>query len=212
MGKQENDAPQPQENDAIQTFDVLYTTNQAQLLKILLPYCEPNIRRGLTVMIRFLEFRYTLNLIRNHPECFSREPPAVCISEICEKLRVYCTPEMQLVLDKLQAIQNAMQMYEQMKTLYELFPRAEETGADSLWELLSGLSGFSGSAAGNDGRKPGEKAACENESKEGPPPSDTFDPMQMVLGMLSPDQREMFQMFQTEFNVRSDNVPPEKEI
>ena len=49
-----------QEQDSIQAFDTLYTTNQIQILKILLPYCAPDIQRNLAVMIRFLELQYTI--------------------------------------------------------------------------------------------------------------------------------------------------------
>ena len=56
------------DKDYLQTFDALYTTNQIQIMKILLPYCSPDSRRGLAVMIKFMEFDYTLRLTRSHPE------------------------------------------------------------------------------------------------------------------------------------------------
>ena len=54
-------------NTTLPTEDVykrqaLYTTNQIQIMKILLPYCSPDSRRGLAVMIKFMEFDYTLRL------------------------------------------------------------------------------------------------------------------------------------------------------
>ena len=52
------------DKDYLQTFDALYTTNQIQIMKILLPYCSPDSRRGLAVMIKFMEFDYTLRLTR----------------------------------------------------------------------------------------------------------------------------------------------------
>lgn len=57
-----------QEQDSIQAFDTLYTTNQIQILKILLPYCAPDIQRNLAVMIRFLELQYTIFFVRSHPK------------------------------------------------------------------------------------------------------------------------------------------------
>jgi len=34
------------DKDYLQTFDALYTTNQIQIMKILLPYCSPDSRRN----------------------------------------------------------------------------------------------------------------------------------------------------------------------
>ena len=74
-----------QEQDSIQAFDTLYTTNQIQILKILLPYCAPDIQRNLAVMIRFLELQYTIFFVRSHPEAFRSPPLPLSFGELCEK-------------------------------------------------------------------------------------------------------------------------------
>ncbi|HJD32041.1 MAG TPA: hypothetical protein H9912_08885 [Candidatus Eisenbergiella stercorigallinarum] len=50
------------EPDSIQAFDALYTTNQIQVLKLLLPFCSPQTQRSLAILIRLLELNYTIGL------------------------------------------------------------------------------------------------------------------------------------------------------
>lgn len=171
-----------QEQDSIQAFDTLYTTNQIQILKILLPYCAPDIQRNLAVMIRFLELQYTIFFVRSHPEAFRSPPLPLSFGELCEKIRGYCPPALRAMLDQFQSIQNAMQMYEEMKQMMELFG-----------DIAPGPEGQSE----------------ESETSMGDSP---MDPLSMLMGMLSPSQKEMFQMFQSEFQTEAaEKKPPEKE-
>ncbi len=188
-----------QEQDSIQAFDTLYTTNQIQILKILLPYCAPDTQRSLAVMIRFLELQYTLSFVRSHPEAF-RSPPSLSFGELCEKIRGYCPPALRSMLDQFQSMQNAMQMYEEMKQMMELF-------------------GDAGTTSESRSREAGSPE--DLSSMDGPSSTDGFssmdrfssmDPMSMLMGMLSPSQKEMFQMFQSEFQTEAaEKKPPEKE-
>ncbi|HJC56613.1 MAG TPA: hypothetical protein H9700_04495 [Candidatus Eisenbergiella intestinipullorum] len=169
-----------QEQDSIQAFDTLYTTNQIQILKILLPYCAPDTQRSLAVLIRFLELQYTLSFVRSHPEAF-HSPPSLSFEELCEKISSYCPPALRTMLEQFQSMQNAMRMYEEMRQMMELFGDA------------------------GTGPTGGSK---ESASSEGP----SLDPMSMLMGMLSPSQKEMFQMFQSEFQTEAaEKKPPEKE-
>ena len=188
-----------QVQDSIQAFDTLYTTNQIQILKILLPYCAPDTQRSLAVMIRFLELQYTLSFVRSHPEAF-RSPPSLSFGELCEKIRGYCPPALRSMLDQFQSMQNAMQMYEEMKQMMELF-------------------GDAGTTSESRSREAGSPE--DLSSMDGPSSTDGFssmdrfssmDPMSMLMGMLSPSQKEMFQMFQSEFQTEAaEKKPPEKE-
>ena len=194
-----------QEQDSIQAFDTLYTTNQIQILKILLPYCAPDTQRSLAVMIRFLELQYTLSFVRSHPEAF-RSPPYLSFGELCEKIRGYCPPALRSMLDQFQSMQNAMQMYEEMKQMMELFGDA---GTAS--ESRSREAGSSEDPSSMDG----PSSMDDPSSMDGFSSMDRFssmDPMSMLMGMLSPSQKEMFQMFQSEFQTEAaEKKPPEKE-
>lgn len=49
----------------VMAFDALYTTNQIQKLKVLLPYIEPSMQKHLAVYIKYMELQYTINLTKN---------------------------------------------------------------------------------------------------------------------------------------------------
>ena len=193
------------DKDYLQTFDALYTTNQIQIMKILLPYCSPDSRRGLAVMIKFMEFDYTLRLTRSHPESFRDEAVPFSLSDICDKIKNYCPPQVRAMLEQFQSIQNAMQMYEEMKQYMDLFQGMSTNEAD-------------GTAAAASGSGPVPEAGQDNKEKTGGNPFG-MNPMDMVMGMLSPEQQSMFQMFQSDFNTEAastDNTiardsPPEGE-
>ena len=193
------------DKDFLQTFDALYTTNQIQIMKILLPYCNPDSRRGLAVMIKFMEFDYTLRFARTHPEAFREEALPFSLIDICDKIKNYCSPQVRSMLEQFQSIQNAMQMYEEMKQYMDLFQGMSTNEAD-------------GTAAADSGSGPVPEAGQDNKDKTGGNPFG-MNPMDMVMGMLSPEQQSMFQMFQSDFNTEAastDNTiardsPPEGE-
>ena len=177
------------DKDYLQTFDALYTTNQIQIMKILLPYCSPDSRRGLAVMIKFMEFDYTLRLTRSHPESFRDEAIPFSLSDICDKIKNYCPPQVRSMLEQFQSIQNAMQMYEEMKQYMDLFQGMSTNEAD-------------GTAAADSGSGLDPEAGQDNKEKTGGNPFG-INPMDMVMGMLSPEQQSMFQMFQSDFNTEA---------
>jgi len=54
-------------NDNINAFDSLYTTNQIQLFKVLIPYMAPPMQKNLVIYIKYMEFQYTMTLFQKHP-------------------------------------------------------------------------------------------------------------------------------------------------
>ena len=195
------------DKDFLQAFDALYTTNQIQIMKILLPYCNPDSRRGLAVMIKFMEFDYTLRFTRAHPETFRDEALPFSLSDICDKIKNYCSPQVRSMLEQFQSIQNAMQMYEEMKQYMDLFQGMSTNDADGVKDAADGKD--SAKEPGQSGEKAGNS----------PFPAGGMNPMDMLMGMLSPEQQSMFQMFQSDFNTEAastDNMdmqdsPPERD-
>ena len=195
------------DKDFLQTFDALYTTNQIQIMKILLPYCNPDSRRGLAVMIKFMEFDYTLRFARTHPETFREEALPFSLIDICDKIKNYCSPQVRSMLEQFQSIQNAMQMYEEMKQYMDLFQGMGTNDTDGAAGAADGKD--SAPESGQDGEKAGNNPFF----------SGGMNPMDMLMGMLSPDQQSMFQMFQSDFNTEAASTgntdmqdsPPERE-
>ena len=47
----------------VTAFDALYTTNQIQKLKVLLPYIEPSMQKNMAVYIKYMELQYTMHYV-----------------------------------------------------------------------------------------------------------------------------------------------------
>ncbi len=216
------------DNDSIQAYDTLYTTNQIQILKILLPYCGQDIRRSLAVLIKFLELQYTLAFTRTHPECFREPPLPFSLNDLCDRIKGYCPPQLFSMLEQFQAMQNALQMYEEMRQMMELFQGTDAfQGADMFRDadILHGMGAFQRTDA-RPNEKEGAAASFENASspdgtkdrEPGGEPSQRTEgtngsafPMDLLMGMLSPQQQEMFRMFQSDLNPKAEEPPQEKE-
>lgn len=191
-----------QEPDSIQAFDALYTTNQIQILKLLLPFCSPQTQRSLAVLIRLLELNYTIGFVRSHPEAFHAPPDSLSLPDLCAKIRGFCPPQLQAMLDQLMSFQNAMQMYEQIKPLLELFA---EQSADS----------GSPQGAKTQGKETRDKEVRDKEVQNGnDAPGRSADPLpdpaELLAGMLSPSQWELFQMLQKGFQTAEDAGSPDR--
>jgi hypothetical protein len=107
------------EFDPVQTFDTKYTSQPLQLIKVLIPYLEPELRKTMIILIHFMELQYTINHIRSHPEDYADAASVFSLDENMEQIRKYCPPAFISMLDNLNSIQNAMKLYEEMKDMME---------------------------------------------------------------------------------------------
>ena len=206
------------EPDSIQAFDALYTTNQIQVLKLLLPFCSPQTQRSLAVLIRLLELNYTIGFVRSHPEAFHAPSDSLSFPDLCVKIRGFCPPQLQAMLDQLMSFQNAMQMYEQIKPLLELFAeQGTDSGSPRDTDGGSSQDTDSGSQQGakTQGKETRDKEVQDKEVQNrndapGRSPDPLPDLAELLAGMLSPSQRELFQMFQKGFQAAEDAGSPDR--
>ncbi len=169
----------------VMAFDALYTTNQIQKLKVLLPYIEPSMQKHLAVYIKYMELQYTINLTKRHPPTlsgcglFQTEKPD--LKKLCKELCLYSTPEeirqLEQIQNIIQTMETVQEMSQTMTAMQEIFP---DLNMDSLFE--NPLSGGSQSEDSADGS---EKAASHGSPM-----------MDMLMHMLTPEQKEMYEMFQ----------------
>lgn len=162
----------------VMAFDALYTNNQIQKMKVLLPYVNPDMQNHLAVYIKFLELQYTISYGKKHPfqihSCSldNREKPD--LQELCRQLCRYSTPEEIKQLEQLQNILQTMETFQEMSQtiaiMKDIFPdmnlSPEPEG--------SSTQSDSASSFGNNG----------------------FSMMDMLMNILTPEQKEMYEMFQ----------------
>ncbi len=164
----------------VMAFDALYTTNQIQKLKVLLPYIEPSMQKHLAVYIKYMELQYTLSHVRKHPfqisGCSISSDEKPDLRSLCRQLCLYSSPEeikqLEQMQNMLQTMETMQEMSQTMSALQEIFPdmsAAPPLGSDS-------------ASSENDGSESAQTGA--------------FSMMDMLMNMLTPEQKAMYEMFQ----------------
>lgn len=174
------------EHDKIIAFDTLYTNNHIQMMKIVMPYFDGQMRRKLAVYIKYLEFRHTLDKYHSHSYELSGcsfEKEEFCINKICSELLPFCTGEEKKKLEQIANLFRTMEMYKEMSRTMEMM----KDFAPDLFSEGFGNIFPSGNASENPGESDNDSANSNQSQSNGM--------MEMLMGMLSPEQKNMFEMF-----------------
>lgn len=178
-------AEKREDASSVMAFDALYTTNQIQKLKVLLPYIEPSMQKHLAVYIKYMELQYTMNFIKRHDStlcgCELSQPDKPDLRKLCRELCLYSTPE---EIRQLEQIQNIIQTMETMQEMSQTMSAMQEIFPDMNMDSL-----FAGPLSGTE--KTGDNTEGSEQSSAAGSPM-----MDMLMQMLSPEQREMYEMFQ----------------
>ena len=164
----------------VMAFDALYTTNQIQKFKVLLPYIEPSMQKHLAVYIKYMELQYTMKYVRKHPfqiiGCSISSDEKTDLRSLCQQLALYSSPE---EIRQLEQFQNILQTMETMQEMTQTMSALQEIFPD-----LSAAPPF-----GSDSVFPG---MGDSESAQ----TGQLSMMDMMMNMLTPEQRAMYEMFQ----------------
>lgn len=152
-----------EDSSNVMAFDALYTNNQIQKLKVLLPYIEPSMQKNMAIYIKYMELKYTIDLFKKHPFqicAASKDTENPDIQKIFRELKPYCTESESKQLEQMNSIFQTMEMYQEMSqtmsAMQEMFPDMGKQNSDNP----------SGSSMEN-----------------------------LLMGMLSPEQKAMFEAF-----------------
>ncbi len=178
------------EHSKVIAFDTLFCTNHIQMLKVILPYMDNQTQKSMAIYIKFLELNYTISYFKKHPYplcgCVERENQAD-IFKMCTELLPFCTENEKKQIEQLRSVFQSMEMYKEMSQTMDMMK-------DFMPDMASFMNNFSegqdfsadGSATGNDG--------CASSTDGGP--GSGFDVMNMLMNMLTPEQRQMYEMFE----------------
>jgi len=170
-------------------FDTLFCTNHIQMLKVMLPYMDNQTQKSMAIYIKFLELSYTLEYFRKHPYplcgCVEREETPD-LSKMCSELLPYCTESEKAQIEQILNISRSMEMYKEMSQTMEMMK-----------EFMPDTASFMDSSFKDPEREynssdEGEKGSSQEKSREA---SGNFDMMNMLMNMLTPEQRQMYEMF-----------------
>lgn len=159
------------EQNKVIAFDTLFSSNHISMLKIMLPYLDNQAQKSLAVYIKFLELNYTIDFYKKHPHsvcsCMEKEA-SPDMSKLCEELLPYCTEAEKGQLEQIRSIIKNMEMYREMSKTMEMMKDIMPDAGD-----FGGL--FTGGNSANQAGSP--------------------DVMNMLMHMLTPEQKEMFDLF-----------------
>lgn len=184
----------------VMTFDALYTTNQIQKLKVLLPYIEPSMQKHFAIYIKYMELQYTMDYVRRHPfqlcGCSLSSPEKPDLRKICKELCLYSTPEeikqLEQFQNMLKTLETVQEMSQTMSAMQEIFP---EMSMDSLFENpFSGYENYAGMDS-SDACDTGESSASFGSS-DNTHATHASPMLDMLMNMLTPEQKAMYEMFQ----------------
>ncbi len=172
-------APKNEEATNVMAFDALYTTNQIQKFKVLLPYIEPSMQKHMAVYIKYMELQYTLSYVQRHPlqicGCSISSDEKPDLRSLCRQLCLYSSPE---EIRQLEQFQNMLQTMETMQEMTQTM--------SALQEIFPDLS--AGASFGGD--MPSSDSDAEEDTGNG-----QFSMMDMLMNMLTPEQKTMYEMF-----------------
>lgn len=186
------------EHDKISTFDTLFATNHTQMMKIVMPYLEQEQQKQIAVFIKYLEFQYTLSYFNSSPSelysCSNHSIPKeeFNVNKICSEVLPYCTNEEKKKMEQITGLFRTMEMYREMSQTFEIMK-------DLFPENFSDFSGTSqrssfDNSSGNPMDNPlfsmlGSMMSGTSGSSSGGNMTD------MLMNMLTPEQKTMFEMF-----------------
>lgn len=165
------------EHHKVIAFDTLFTTNHIQMLKVMLPYMDNQTQKSMAVYIKFLELTYTIDFYKKNPYpvcgCMKKES-LPDMPGLCSELLPYCTEEEKKQMEQMRNLFQTMEMYRElsksMEMMKDIFPEMSNAFS-AAGEASSSADGSSDSPFGN------------------------IDIMGMLMNMLTPEQKEMFDLF-----------------
>ena len=166
-------------------FDMLTLGDKTYMLKLLLPYIDYDKQMWLALFIRIMEFRLTLQFYSSK-DCPFREKRNFSMDSIFKEIKPKCPPQYAKMLDNMNMLMN-------MSAYMDIFSKAEDimsafntSNADNENEVCAG-----GNTGGNNNKKAKENGGSKN-----------FDvsPVNMLKGMMSPKQLELFNQYNDMLN------------
>lgn len=169
-------------------FDELVTPPMLQMLKLFLPYTPASNQRFLGVFVKFLELRETISFFQRpsynlYTRAFSSSQ-ASSPMEMLMEIRPYLPPQQAGMMESFLNMMNIMEMV-------QMFQDSAPSGENAF----------------------GDMGGTGNSDNSGNMFSGGFNPMDMVMGMLTPEQQNMYQMYNNMFSdeTSSGNENPTEE-
>ena len=190
-------------------FDERTVPKELHMLKLLLPYTPAASRQALGILVKVIELQHTIQYFDRQKSLLHEQDFSSGFSsplEMLEEISPYLPPEQANMLETFRNMMNIMDMVQMMQAF-----SADTGNTEPNSDSADGKASF---------RESGESEKKESSADPGASGGGTpfmgfggsgggFDPMQLVMGMLSPEQKDMFEMYQTMFSQPGEPAAPE---
>lgn len=180
------------ERDNVAVFDTLFTNNQIQIMKVLLPCFDRPMQKYLAIYIKYQELQYTLSYFRNHPYhiCSSSEDSNAQFRKLLPALLPYCSDSQKRIVQQIEQVFSSLETYQEMMDMMELMKDMDLTAPGSECEGSDGEASAQAAADTPDNEAGPQTAANAPDSEAGASASN----MDMLLSLLSPQQQGIFDL------------------
>lgn len=162
-------AKPPHPSIVLTEFDEKTIGTSTQMLKVLIPFLDPEQQRMFGLMVRIMEFNMTIDYFNRHRIAACAFAPR-CRQDMLSELKDYCSPEERKQLDMMLGMIKASQMQAAFAQASERF----NDGADCC----------------KDDCKDNSSGQKERSKKAGPSPLD------MLSGFLTPEQLKLCRQYE----------------
>jgi len=127
-------------------FDNLISSNQLQMIKLLLPYTPPSNQRFLAIFVKYLELKNTLDYFKKfetdlHMQELSSTPPSML--EILEEIHPYMEEAQSEMVSSILDMMNMMEMAKDMQNMTSEVADGDPSHNNSEgFDVMSLLSGM----------------------------------------------------------------------
>ena len=119
------------EQDNVTAFDMLFTTNQIQIMKMLLPYFDSSMQKYIAVLIKYQELQYTISCFKNHSypvrECNDDEKSN--FKKILPSLLLYGNDSQKKMIQQFEQMFSFMETYKEITEMMELMKEMQGPSA-----------------------------------------------------------------------------------
>ncbi len=191
------------ERSKVIAFDTLFCTNHIQMLKVILPYMDNQTQKSMAIYIKFLELNYTIEFFKKHPYpicgCVEKET-SPDIFKMCTELLPYCTESEKKQIEQIRNIFQGMEMYREMSKTMDMMKDFMPDMADFM-NFTPDINAFAASHpedSSSENSTDNHDITQENDGSAAAPDNETpgnFDMMNLLMNMLTPEQKQMYEMF-----------------
>lgn len=109
------------ENDPVMAYDMLYTNNHIQVMKTALPYLPESMRPVFIVWIKYMEFQYTMELMRENLLYCKIDKGSKKITDFFNNIKQYLPKEEQRQVEQIEKLYHNMEQMKQTKEMMDMF-------------------------------------------------------------------------------------------